>query len=137
MTVGGPLLGAYVATRLGVSLANEARSVAFAGVVQTAARRFSLDLFDALHRGDAAFHLANPTGALSTSFARAVRSAQNRRPRPALPPIPRRLLPHSSHPPVCPVCPPQVRGMQSLLFQSLGAAKRAPLAATESWPPIA
>ena len=39
-------------------------------------RRFSLDLFDALHRGDAAFHLANPTGALSTSFARAVRSAQ-------------------------------------------------------------
>ena len=91
MAVGGPLLGAYVATRLGVSLANEARSVAFAGVVQTAARRFSLDLFDALHRGDAAFHLANPTGALSTSFARAVRSAQNRRPRPALPPIPRRL----------------------------------------------
>ena len=106
-------------------------------MVQTAARRFSLDLFDALHRGDAAFHLANPTGALSTSFARAVRSAQNRRPRPTLPPIPRRLLPHSSHPPVCPVCPPQVRGMQSLLFQSLGAAKRAPLAATESWPPIA
>ena len=42
MAVGGPLLGAYVATRLGVSLANEARSVAYAGVVQTAARRFSL-----------------------------------------------------------------------------------------------
>lgn len=95
MSVGGPLLGAYVAARLGVSLANEARSVAFAGVLQTAARRFSLDLFDALHSGDAAFHLANPTGALSTSFARAV------------------------------------RGMQSLLFQPLGAAKRAALAATE------
>lgn len=81
MSVGGPLLGAYVAARLGVSLANEARSVAFAGVLQTAARRFSLDLFDALHRGDAAFHLANPTGALSTSFARAVRSRGPRRPR--------------------------------------------------------
>lgn len=77
MSVGGPLLGAYVAARLGVSLANEARSVAFAGVLQTAARRFSLDLFDALHRGDAAFHLANPTGALSTSFARAVRGMQS------------------------------------------------------------
>jgi len=131
MSVGGPLLGAYVAARLGVSLANEARSVAFAGVLQTAARRFSLDLFDALHRGDAAFHLANPTGALSTSFARAVRSAESRLPRPASPPLPRRLLPHSCHAPVCPVCPRQVRGMQSLLFQPLSAAKRAALAATE------
>ena len=37
MSVGGPLLGAYVAARLGVSLANEARSVAFAGVLQTGA----------------------------------------------------------------------------------------------------
>jgi ABC-type multidrug transport system fused ATPase/permease subunit len=130
MSVGGPLLGAYVAARLGVSLANEARSVAFAGVLQTAARRFSLDLFDALHSGDAAFHLANPTGALSTSFARAVRSAESRLPRPASPPLPRRLLPHSATRPF--VCvSSQVRGMQSLLFQPLGAAKRAALAATE------
>ena len=64
VSVGGPLLGAYVAARLGVSLANEARSVAFAGVLQTAARRFSLDLFGALHGLDAAFHLANPTGGM-------------------------------------------------------------------------
>ena len=77
MSVAGPILGAYVAARLGVSLANEARSVAYARVSQTATRAFSLDLFGAMHARDAAFHLANPTGALTTAFGRAVRGFQS------------------------------------------------------------
>ena len=65
-----PLLVGYVLVRLGVALANEARSLAYVRLSQSAVRAFSLDLFGKMHALDATFHNENPTGALSVAFGR-------------------------------------------------------------------
>ena len=67
-----PLLLAYAGARLGVSLANELRTVAFTRVSQTAQRAFSGTLFRRLHELDASFHASNPTGLLAVAFSRGV-----------------------------------------------------------------
>ena len=66
------LLVAYVATRLGVAIANEGRTVAFTRVSQRSQRAFSQDLFRRLHALDATFHLKSPTGLLAVAFGRGV-----------------------------------------------------------------
>ena len=67
-----PLLIAYAGARLGVALANELRTVAFTRVSQAAQRGFSKELFGRLHKLDASFHAANPTGLLAVAFSRGV-----------------------------------------------------------------
>ena len=67
-----PLLLVYAATRLGVSVANELRTVCFTRVSQQSQRSFAGALFIKLHSLDAAFHLRNPTGYLAVAFGRAV-----------------------------------------------------------------
>ena len=71
------LLGLYCLTRLGVSAANEARSIAYARLSQQASRRFATDLFQQFHALGADFHLENPTGALTVAFGRGVRGFQS------------------------------------------------------------
>ena len=67
-----PLLLTYVGARLGVSLSNELRTVAFTRVSQSAQRAFASTLFAKLHALDAAFHASNPTGLLAVAFSRGV-----------------------------------------------------------------
>ena len=71
------LLGLYCLTRLGVSAANEARSIAYSRLSQQASRRFATDLFQQFHALGADFHLENPTGALTVAFGRGVRGFQS------------------------------------------------------------
>ena len=71
------LLGLYALTRLGVSAANEARSIAYSRLSQQASRRFATDLFQQFHALGADFHLENPTGALTVAFGRGVRGFQS------------------------------------------------------------
>lgn len=67
-----PLLLLYAATRLGVSLSNELRTICFTRVSQRSQRAFATELFAKLHSLDATFHNAHPTGYLTVAFGRAI-----------------------------------------------------------------
>ena len=61
------LLCLYALTRLGVSVMNEMRTIAFTRVSQRSQRAFQSEIFQQLHALDAAFHSSHPTGYLAVA----------------------------------------------------------------------
>ncbi|KAI5290242.1 Iron-sulfur clusters transporter atm1, mitochondrial [Ascosphaera acerosa] len=69
-TVGGAMILAYGATRIGATLAQELRNAVFASVAQKAIRKLARNVFDHLLRLDLSFHLARQTGGLTRAIDR-------------------------------------------------------------------
>ncbi|KAK2874965.1 hypothetical protein FQN49_001898 [Arthroderma sp. PD_2] len=69
-TVGGAMILAYGATRIGATLFQELRNAVFASVAQKAIRKVARDVFDHLLRLDLNFHLSRQTGGLTRAIDR-------------------------------------------------------------------
>ena len=69
-TVGGAMIIAYGATRIGAALSQELRNAIFASVAQKAIRRVACNVFEHLLRLDLNFHLSRQTGGLTRAIDR-------------------------------------------------------------------
>ena len=69
-TVGGAMLVAYGATRIGAAVFQEIRNAIFASVAQKAIRRVACNVFEHLLRLDLNFHLSRQTGGLTRAIDR-------------------------------------------------------------------
>ncbi|KAL9587671.1 MAG: hypothetical protein Q9212_000125 [Teloschistes hypoglaucus] len=69
-TVGGSMLIAYGATRIGAAVFQELRNAVFASVAQKAIRRVACNVFDHLLKLDLGFHLSRQTGGLTRAMDR-------------------------------------------------------------------
>ncbi|KAL8752205.1 MAG: hypothetical protein Q9184_005806 [Pyrenodesmia sp. 2 TL-2023] len=69
-TVGGAMIVAYGATRIGAAVFQEIRNAVFASVAQKAIRRVACNVFDHLLRLDLNFHLSRQTGGLTRAIDR-------------------------------------------------------------------
>ncbi|KAA6411367.1 MAG: iron-sulfur clusters transporter mitochondrial [Lasallia pustulata] len=69
-TVGGAMILAYGATRIGAAVFQELRNAVFASVAQKAIRRVACNVFDHLLRLDLNFHLSRQTGGLTRAIDR-------------------------------------------------------------------
>ncbi|KAL8874122.1 MAG: hypothetical protein Q9174_000492 [Haloplaca sp. 1 TL-2023] len=69
-TVGGSMLIAYGATRIGAAVFQELRNAVFASVAQKAIRRVACSVFDHLLKLDLNFHLSRQTGGLTRAIDR-------------------------------------------------------------------
>ncbi|KAL2039570.1 hypothetical protein N7G274_007842 [Stereocaulon virgatum] len=69
-TVGGAMIIAYGATRIGAALPQELRNAIFASVAQKAIRRVACNVFEHLLRLDLNFHLSRQTGGLTRAIDR-------------------------------------------------------------------
>ena len=69
-TVGGAMIVAYGATRIGAAVFQEVRNAIFASVAQKAIRRVACNVFEHLLRLDLSFHLARQTGGLTRAIDR-------------------------------------------------------------------
>ncbi|KAL9640370.1 MAG: hypothetical protein Q9164_000313 [Protoblastenia rupestris] len=69
-TMGGAMIVAYGATRIGATIFQELRNAIFASVAQKAIRRVACNVFDHLLRLDLNFHLQRQTGGLTRAIDR-------------------------------------------------------------------
>ncbi|KAL8953620.1 MAG: hypothetical protein Q9222_000546 [Ikaeria aurantiellina] len=69
-TVGGAMIVAYGATRIGAAVFQELRNAIFASVAQKAIRRVACNVFEHLLRLDLNFHLSRQTGGLTRAIDR-------------------------------------------------------------------
>ena len=69
-TVGGAMIVAYGATRIGAAVFQEMRNAIFASVAQKAIRRVACNVFEHLLRLDLNFHLSRQTGGLTRAIDR-------------------------------------------------------------------
>ncbi|KAL8780255.1 MAG: hypothetical protein Q9203_000286 [Teloschistes exilis] len=69
-TVGGSMLIAYGATRIGAAVFQELRNAVFASVAQKAIRRVACNVFNHLLKLDLGFHLSRQTGGLTRAMDR-------------------------------------------------------------------
>ena len=69
-TVGGAMIMAYGATRIGAAVFQEVRNAIFASVAQKAIRQVACNVFDHLLRLDLNFHLSRQTGGLTRAIDR-------------------------------------------------------------------
>lgn len=69
-TVGGTMIFAYGATRVGAAIFQELRNAIFASVAQKAIRRVACNVFEHLLRLDLNFHLSRQTGGLTRAIDR-------------------------------------------------------------------
>ena len=69
-TVGGSMILAYGATRIGAAVFQELRNAVFAALAQRAIRQVARDVFAHLLRLDLGFHLARQTGGLTRAIDR-------------------------------------------------------------------
>ncbi|MCJ1334991.1 Iron-sulfur clusters transporter atm1, mitochondrial [Bachmanniomyces sp. S44760] len=69
-TVGGTMILAYSATRIGAAIFQELRNAVFASVAQKAIRRVACNVFEHLLRLDLNFHLSRETGGLTRAIDR-------------------------------------------------------------------
>ena len=69
-TVGGSMIIAYGAARIGAAVFQEVRNAVFASVAQKAIRKVACDVFDHLLKLDLSFHLARQTGGLTRAIDR-------------------------------------------------------------------
>ncbi|KAL8742317.1 MAG: hypothetical protein Q9190_005182 [Brigantiaea leucoxantha] len=69
-TVGGAMIVAYGATRIGATIFQELRNAVFASVAQGAIRRVACNVFEHLLRLDLSFHLSRQTGGLTRAMDR-------------------------------------------------------------------
>ena len=69
-TVGGAMIFAYGATRIGAAVFQELRNAVFASVAQKAIRRVACNVFDHLLKLDLKFHLSRQTGGLTRALDR-------------------------------------------------------------------
>lgn len=69
-TVGGAMIVAYGATRIGAAVFQEVRNAVFASVAQKAIRRVACNVFDHLLKLDLNFHLSRQTGGLTRAMDR-------------------------------------------------------------------
>ncbi|KAL8738914.1 MAG: hypothetical protein Q9181_000366 [Wetmoreana brouardii] len=69
-TVGGSMILAYGATRIGAAVFGELRNAVFASVAQKAIRRVACNVFEHLLRLDLNFHLSRQTGGLTRAIDR-------------------------------------------------------------------
>ena len=69
-TVGGAMIVAYGATRIGAAVFQEIRNAIFASVAQKAIRRVACNVFEHLLRLDLNFHLSRQTGGLTRAIDR-------------------------------------------------------------------
>lgn len=69
-TVGGAMIVAYGATRIGAAVFQEVRNAIFASVAQKAIRRVACNVFEHLLRLDLNFHLSRQTGGLTRAIDR-------------------------------------------------------------------
>ena len=69
-TVGGTMIIAYGAARIGAALFQEVRNAIFASVAQKAIRRVACNVFNHLLRLDLNFHLSRQTGGLTRAIDR-------------------------------------------------------------------
>lgn len=69
-TVGGAMIVAYGATRIGAAVFQEVRNAIFASVAQKAIRRVACNVFEHLLRLDLSFHLSRQTGGLTRAIDR-------------------------------------------------------------------
>ena len=69
-TVGGAMIVAYGATRIGAAVFQEIRNAIFASVAQKAIRRVACNVFEHLLRLDLSFHLSRQTGGLTRAIDR-------------------------------------------------------------------
>ncbi|CAF9920318.1 MAG: Iron-sulfur clusters transporter atm1, mitochondrial [Heterodermia speciosa] len=69
-TIGGAMIIAYGATRVGAAVFQELRNAVFASVAQKAIRRVACNVFDHLLRLDLNFHLSRQTGGLTRAIDR-------------------------------------------------------------------
>lgn len=69
-TVGGAMIVAYGATRIGAAVFQELRNAVFASVAQKAIRRVACNVFNHLLRLDLNFHLSRQTGGLTRAIDR-------------------------------------------------------------------
>ena len=69
-TVGGTMIVAYGAARIGAALFQEVRNAIFASVAQKAIRRVACNVFNHLLRLDLNFHLSRQTGGLTRAIDR-------------------------------------------------------------------
>ncbi|KAL8973269.1 MAG: hypothetical protein Q9183_000069 [Haloplaca sp. 2 TL-2023] len=69
-TVGGSMLIAYGATRIGAAVFQELRNAVFASVAQKAIRRVACSVYDHLLKLDLNFHLSRQTGGLTRAIDR-------------------------------------------------------------------
>ncbi|KAL9595448.1 MAG: hypothetical protein Q9219_006439 [cf. Caloplaca sp. 3 TL-2023] len=69
-SVGGAMIVAYGATRIGAAVFQELRNAVFASVAQRAIRRVACNVFEHLLRLDLNFHLSRQTGGLTRAIDR-------------------------------------------------------------------
>lgn len=69
-TIGGAMIVAYGATRIGAAVFQEMRNAIFASVAQKAIRRVACNVFEHLLRLDLNFHLSRQTGGLTRAIDR-------------------------------------------------------------------
>ncbi|KAL8785929.1 MAG: hypothetical protein Q9213_003078 [Squamulea squamosa] len=69
-TVGGSIIIAYGATRIGTAVFQELRNAVFASVAQKAIRRVACNVFEHLLKLDLNFHLSRQTGGLTRAIDR-------------------------------------------------------------------
>ena len=69
-TVGGTMILAYGATRIGAAVFQELRNAVFAALAQKAIRQVACNVFDHLLRLDLSFHLSRQTGGLTRAIDR-------------------------------------------------------------------
>ncbi|KAL9014318.1 MAG: hypothetical protein Q9173_001026 [Seirophora scorigena] len=69
-TVGGAMIVAYGAARIGAAVFQEIRNAVFASVAQKAIRRVACNVFDHLLKLDLNFHLSRQTGGLTRAIDR-------------------------------------------------------------------
>ncbi|KAI4126185.1 MAG: hypothetical protein LQ338_003884 [Usnochroma carphineum] len=69
-TVGGAMIVAYGATRIGAAVFQELRNAVFASVAQKAIRRVACNIFEHLLKLDLNFHLSRQTGGLTRAIDR-------------------------------------------------------------------
>lgn len=69
-TIGGAMIVAYGATRIGSAVFQEMRNAIFASVAQKAIRRVACNVFEHLLRLDLNFHLSRQTGGLTRAIDR-------------------------------------------------------------------
>ncbi|MCJ1279530.1 Iron-sulfur clusters transporter atm1, mitochondrial [Puttea exsequens] len=69
-TVGGAMIIAYGAARIGTAVFQEMRNAIFASVAQKAIRRVACNVFEHLLRLDLSFHLSRQTGGLTRAIDR-------------------------------------------------------------------
>ncbi|MCJ1468907.1 Iron-sulfur clusters transporter atm1, mitochondrial [Pseudocyphellaria aurata] len=68
--VGGAMIVAYGATRIGAAVFQEVRNAVFASVAQKAIRRVACNVFEHLLKLDLSFHLSRQTGGLTRAMDR-------------------------------------------------------------------